>query len=298
MTVTLVTGASGFVGSFLMEEMRRRNLPAKGVSRTAKKGLVHIPAYDDKVNWGPLLNGVDTVVHLAARVHVMNENAANPLTEFRKVNVDASLHLARAAVDAGVRRFVYLSTIKVNGEETQPGRPFKEEDCPAPQGPYAISKAEAESALLELGRNSGLEIVIIRPPMVYGPGVKGNMATLARWARFGLPSPFGAVCNKRSLIHVSNLCGAIIAACAHANAANQVFLVADSTSISTHEVLLDLGWRKAWHPLDAILSRTASAVLRLKRSARMKLLGNLEVDIQKARTQLQWNPSPFVNNRK
>lgn len=289
----LVTGASGFIGTFLVEEMIRRNLPVRGVSRTAKHGLVQVPTYGEELDWGPLLSGVDTVVHLAARVHVMNDHTADPLAEFRKANVDVSLHLARAAVRAGVRRFVYLSTIKVNGEHTQPGQPFLADDTPNPRGPYAISKAEAETALLQLGQSTGLEIVIIRPPLVYGSGVKGNLATLGRWAKVGFPSPFGMVRNRRSLIHVTNLCSAIVAACNEKGAANQLFLVADCTSVSTHEILLHLGWPEAWSPLDFVFSWTVIPALKLSKSMRERLLYSLEVDTQKTQTQLRWQPTPF-----
>ena len=297
MGTTLVTGASGFVGTFLMEEMKRRNLPVIGVTRSAKPELLTIPTYGKAMEWGPLLKDVDTVVHLAARVHVMKDREQNPLQEFRQANVEATLHLARAAARHGVRRMVFVSTIKVNGEFTQPGHPFKAEDDPMPNGPYAQSKAEAEAGLLQIGRETGLEVVILRPPLVYGPGHKGNLATLADWAKFGFPSPFGAVQNRRSLVHVSNLCSAIIAACKHPNAANQVFLIADSSSVSTHDIFLASGWRKSSRLSDAIFQRTLLPLLKLKKSARERLLSDLEVDIEKAKFLLEWTPSPFMSEK-
>lgn len=295
MCAILVTGASGFVGTSLMEEMKRRNLPAIGVARSPKPGLLTIPTYGKAMNWDPLLKDVNTVVHLAARVHVMKDRQLNPLQEFRQANLEATLNLARAAARNGVRRMVFVSTIKVNGEHTQPGRPFKAEDAQMPEGPYAQSKAEAEIGLLQIGRETGLEIVILRPPLVYGPDNKGNLATLARWAKFGLPSPFGAVRNRRTLVHVSNLCSAIIAACIQPNAANQVFLIADSTSVSTHEIFLALGWRTSTPLLDAIFYWTLLPFLKLKKSTRDRLLCDLEVDIEKATALLEWTSSPFTS---
>ena len=280
-----------------MEEMKRRNLPAIGVARSPKPGLLTIPAYGKTMNWDPLLKGVNTVVHLAARVHVMKDPEQNPLQEFRRANLEATLHLARAAARNGVRRMVFVSTIKVNGEHTQPGRPFKAEDDPMPNGPYAQSKAEAEAELLRIGRETGLEVVILRPPLVYGPSPKGNLATLARWAKFGFPSPFGAVRNRRTLVHVSNLCSAIITVCTHPNAANQVFLIADRTSVSTHEIFLALGWRETVPLVDSIFYWTLLPLLKLKKSASERLLSNLEIDIEKATALLEWTPSPFTGGK-
>lgn len=294
MNSTLVTGASGFVGSFLMKELQRNGIPTIGVSRSEKAGLLKIPCYDEEMNWGPILEKVDTVVHLAARVHVMKDRVSDPLSEFRRANVDATLHLARAAIKAGVRRFIFVSTIKVNGETTRPGQPFRSDDPRKPEGPYAVSKAEAEIALLELGRQTDLEVVILRPTLVYGPGVKGNLAALKKWTRFQLPSPFGALHNRRSLVHLSNLSSAIMAARREPRAADQVFLVADSTHVSTHELLLDLGWKRPPRFLDFVFACTFLAALAVPRSTRNRLLSNLEVDVEKARTLLNWDPLPFL----
>lgn len=282
-----------------MRQMRRRNMPVIGVSRTLKPGLTRVETYGKDLNWHPLLDGVQTVVHLAARVHVMDDRAADPLKEFREANVETTLHLARAAVRAGVRRIVYVSSIKVHGEESLPGRPFKAEDITKPADPYAASKAEAEQLLMKLGHSTGLEVVIIRPPLVYGPGSKGNLATIARWSKLGLPSPFGALQNRRSLIHVENLCSALIAACTLPSAANQILLVADSTTASTHEIFLASGWRRSTRILDIAFRFTLLALLRHKESLRRRLLGNLEVDISKTKSLLDWEPSPFgLDNRK
>lgn len=294
MKSTLVTGASGFVGSFLMTELQRHGIPTIGVSRTDKAGLLKIQSYGEEMDWGPVLEKVDTIVHLAARVHVMKDRASDPLSEFRRANVDATLHLARAAIKAGVRRFIFVSTIKVNGETTRPGHPFRSDDPRKPEGPYAVSKAEAEIALLELSRQTELEVVILRPTLVYGPGVKGNLATLKKLADFQLPSPFGAIQNRRSLVHLSNLSSAIMAARRESRAADQVFLVADGTPISTHELLLDLGWKRPPRILDFVFACTFLAALAVPRSTRNRLLSNVEVDVEKARTLLNWDPLPFV----
>jgi len=292
-----VTGAAGFVGSYLLPELQKQGIQVKGVSRTAKIGLLQVPTYGLEMDWAPLLNDVDTIIHLAARVHLTKDPAKDPLSEFRKANVEATLHLARAAAKAGVRRFIFVSTIKVNGETTRAGRAFAANDPPAPQGPYAISKAEAEGALFHLGKQSGMEIVVIRPPLVYGPGAKGNMATLEKWGKFHPPSPFGAIENRRSLIHLSNLASAILAAHRRKEAANQILLVADSRPISTHELLLNFGWTQPSKMMNFALSNTILPLLAVRKAIKNRLLDNLEVDIEKTRSLLQWNPSPFVNQR-
>lgn len=291
-TSYFVTGASGFVGQHLMKELRQRRLPVVGVSRKKQDGLIRIPSYGADMDWEPLLEGVDTVVHLAARVHVMRDRARDPLAEFRKANIEPTLHLARAAVRSGVRRFVFVSTIKVNGETTTPGHPFTADDFPSPQGAYATSKAEAETSLLRYGQQSGLQVGIIRPPLVYGPGVRGNLQSLARWGRLGLPSPFGLVKNKRHLVHVSSLCDAIIAV-SKSTCNNEVFLVADANSISTNELLLALGWSEAPHALDLFFAWTLHPLLKIRKSAWQKLSCSLELDTSKTTARLGWQATPF-----
>ncbi len=294
MTFTLVTGASGFVGTCLMEELHRRAHPYIGVSQTYREGLVRIPTYTTEMNWDPLLDGVEVIVHLAARVHVMNDRSSEPLREFRQSNVEASLHLARSAARCGVRRFVFVSTIKVNGERTELGCPFKADASPNPEGPYAISKMEAEKALLELARDTGLEIVIIRPTLVYGPGVKGNIATLAKWGKLGLPSPLGLIQNRRSLLHVSNLCDLLMIASEHPNAANQVFLAADGNSVSTEQILQELGWTKAPRWLCKLASSILKSRLFENNAALEKIIGNLEADIGDTTEKLGWKPNKYA----
>ena len=293
MGLTLVTGASGFVGTHLFQEMRKRGLPVRGVSRQKRPGLVTIPSYGPEVDWTAYLADVDVVVHLAARVHVMREMAKDPLSEFRKANVEATLNLARQAARAGVRRFIFVSTIKVNGESTEPGKPFTADDPPNPQDPYALSKAEAEAALNELGKRSGMDIVVIRPPLIYGPGVGGNFENLMRWAIVGLPSIFPNVQNSRSLIYVANFCDFVITALAHPMLLNRHFLVDDGESLSTHELLaiLSRAARKRMITIPVPLP-LLSAVVRpfQKRGHINRLLENLELDAAAAYEQLGWEP--------
>ena len=293
MGVTLVTGASGFVGTYLLKEMRERGLAVRGVSRSKAAATLTIPSYGPELDWTPYLEDVDTVVHLAARVHVMRETATNPLAEFRRANVDATLHLARQSAAAGVRRFVFVSTIKVNGERTEPGKPFTADDQPNPQDPYAVSKAEAEAALTTLGHETGMEIVIIRPPLVYGPGVGGNFKSLMKWASFGLPSICEDVKNRRSLVFVGNLCDLIITTLSHPNAAGRVLLACDGPALSTHELLVSLaaafGKKARSVRVRADVLRVASALIGRKEAFR-RLLDNLEVDDRTTRQCLSWRP--------
>lgn len=291
---TLITGASGFVGSGLMALMQERGLAARGVTSAASPGLTSIGSWTDEIDWQDKLDGIDTIVHLAARVHVMRETSADPLTEFRNANVSASLNLATQAARAGVRRFVFISSIKVNGERTEPGMPFRADDIPSPQDPYAISKAEAERALLALGRQTGLEIVIVRPPLIYGRGVKGNFATLMKWAASGLPSIFAGVANRRSFVFLETLCDLLITVLDHPAAAYQTFLVSDDHDLSTHELLSALaqasGRRAIAIPVPPIMIRAAGRLA--GRSAEVgRLLDNLQVDIRKTNELLGWHPS-------
>jgi len=294
MGVTLVTGASGFVGSHLVVEMTRRGLPVRGVSREMRSGLITIPSYSSDMNWRKYLAGIDVVVHLAARVHVMNETARDPLALFRDVNVAATVNLARQAAAAGVRRFVFVSSIKVNGERTEPGKAFTANDAPNPQEPYAISKAEAESALMALGRETGMEITVIRPPLVYGPGVRGNFRNLMKWAASGIPSIFPLVRNKRSFVHVLNLCDLLISVLDHPCAANRVFLVSDDEDLSTNELLRRLaiteGHRPRSIPIPLVLLRAVGALTRHQESM-ARLTENLQVDITETNRLLEWRPT-------
>lgn len=248
--------------------------------------------------WNSALRDVNTVIHLAARVHVMCDNAADPLAEFRRVNVAGTLNLARQAVAAGTKRFIFISTIKVNGEETTLGRPFTSSDLPDPQDAYGISKHEAEECLRQLAEETGLEVVIIRPPLVYGPGVKGNFHSMMRWINKGVPLPLGAIHNQRSLIALDTLVDFIITCIDHPAAANQTFLVADGEDLSTTDLLRRVGQAMG---KPARLIPVPMSVLKIgarllgKQSMAQRLCGNLQVDISKAREVLGWSPPVSVD---
>jgi nucleoside-diphosphate-sugar epimerase len=248
---------------------------------------------DLNADWSSALDDQHVVIHTAARAHILKDEVPDPLAEYRKVNVDGTMNLARQAAHAGVRRFVFISSIKVNGEQTRPGVPFSTDDLPAPQDPYGISKHEAEQGLHQLAQESGMEVVIIRPPLVYGPEVKGNFATLVRIVERGVPLPFGAVHNKRSLVAVDNLVDLIITCINHPAAANQVFLAADGEDVSTSELLRGvakaMGKPARLIPVPAGLLMLAATLVG-KKAVAQRLLGSLQVDIGKAREVLGWEP--------
>jgi len=256
------------------------------------------PDLTPDAEWGVAVRGADAVVHLAARVHVMRDTTADPLTEFRRVNMAATENLARQAARAGVRRFVYLSSVKVNGEETSPGHPFTEMDVPLPMDPYGVSKHEAELALRDVARKTGLEVVIIRPPLVYGPGVKANFRHMMRWLSSGLPLPLGAIDNRRSLVGLDNLVDLIVRCVNHPSAPNETFLVSDGEDLSTTQLLRRLA-KALGHP-DRLIPIPAS-VLELgfrmfnKGDIAQRLCGSLQVDISHARKLLNWRPPLSVD---
>ncbi|MFJ6324481.1 MULTISPECIES: UDP-glucose 4-epimerase family protein [unclassified Rhizobium] len=289
----LITGATGFVGQALCAELARRQMAYRPVSRTPRPGHLAIGAIDAATDWSDALAGIDVVMHLAARVHVMNENAADPLAAFRAMNVDAAVNLARQAARAGVRRFVFLSSIKVNGEETAPGKPFRASDAPNPEDPYGYSKLEAEEALLAIGAETGMEIVIIRPPLVYGPGVRANFASLMKWAAKPFPWPFGAVRNRRSLVFVGNLVDFMLLCIAHPAVGNRVFLVSDGADLSIGELIAKLssaqGKKALMLPVPPVLLEGIAALLG-RRAAARRLLGSLQVDIGETKAAADWSP--------
>lgn len=299
----LVTGASGFVGGQLM--MRLADQPSFAVwgavragSENDHSGFVSVGEINGDTDWSEALLGQRVIVHTAARAHIMDDKVADPLTEFRKVNVAGTLNLARQAASAGVERFVFLSSIKVNGEQTRPGQRFNPDDQPAPEDHYGMSKWEAELGLRKVAEESGMEVVIIRPPLVYGPGVKGNFASMQRLVAKGLPLPLGAIHNKRSLVALDNLIDLIITCVDHPAAANQVFLVSDGEDLSTSELLRRVGSAMGRParllPVPSALMYLGATILG-KKAIAQRLLGSLQVDISKARDLLDWDPPISVD---
>lgn len=301
----LVTGASGFVGEAVIRRLQRDgDVAVCGAFRTqpasASEGIEACPVGDlgPDTDWRDALADVDVVIHCAARVHVMHDTEADPLAAYRRSNVEGTLHLARAAVQAGCRRLVFISSIKVNGESTVAGQPFSEASPPAPCDPYGISKLEAEQGLFALARETGLEVVVVRPPLVYGPGVKANFRAMMGWLQRGVPLPFGAIDNRRSLVGLDNLADLVVCCATHPAAANQVFLAGDGEDLSTTELL-----RRAAHALGRparLLSVPAawiSAAARMlgRQSLATRLCGSLQVDTAKARTLLGWRPPDTVD---
>jgi nucleoside-diphosphate-sugar epimerase len=266
--------------------------PTEGVERVA------IPDLGTDASLSKAVEGAETVVHLAARVHVMRDTAGDPLAEFRKVNVAGTQALARSAARAGVRRFIYLSSIKVNGEETRDGRRFTEADPPAPVDPYGLSKYEAELALRDVALETGMEVVIIRPALVYGPGVKANFRRLMELLCRGVPLPFGALHNRRSFLALDNLVDVILACVSHPAAGGHTFLVADGEDLSTTELLRRLGHalgcRPRLIPVPARVVRLALTALN-QRDAGQRLCGSLQVDNSKVREVLNWKPPVDVD---
>lgn len=300
----LVTGANGFVGSALCASLCKSSTEVRAAlrvmnSHSDRVEVVEVGNLSSKTNWTVALKGINQVVHLAARVHVMNDQSADPLEEFRKVNVDATIHFAKQAAAAGVKRFIYLSSIKVNGESTQLGRPFRAEDLPRPQDPYGVSKYEAERELRMIAEQTGMEVVIIRPPLVYGPGVKANFASMLEIIQRGVPLPLASVTsNLRSLVALGNLVDLIVTCITHPAAANQTFLVSDDEDVSTAELLRRMGLalnRPAnLFYVPKLLLQLGAALLN-KSEIYQRLCGSLQVDITKTKDLLNWKPPLSVD---
>ena len=280
----LVTGASGFVGSALVRRLTASGYVVTGVSRSDSQ------CYEDLA---ALLAGQDCLVHLAARVHVMGDTAQDPLAAFRAANVTLAESLARQAATAGVRRFVFISSIKVNGEATLPGQPFTELHAVAPQDAYGISKMEAEQALRLIAAQTGMELVIIRPPLVYGPGVRANFAALLQAVVRGIPLPLACIDNRRSLVALDNLLDFIMTCIRQPAAANQTFLVSDGEDLSTPQLVRRMG-RAVGRPVRLmpvpLWLLGAGAWLLGKQDRLQRLTGSLQLDISKAHDLLGWWP--------
>ena len=299
MNKVLLTGAAGFIGRSLAVEMQKKDFNLVAAVRQQSSSLPEnilqavMGDITPETDWSSMLDAVSTVIHTAARVHIMNDAATDPLAEFRKANVDVTMQLAKQSATAGVKRFIFLSTIKVNGEMTQLGKPFTADDSPAPNDSYGISKAETEQALLNLSSVTGMEVVIIRPVLVYGAGVKANFLSMMHWLKRGFPLPLGAIHNKRSLIALDNLVDLIIICIDHPAAANQVFLASDGEDLSTTELLQRVGLSLGRHvrliPVPASFL-VMFARLTGKSVLARRLIGSLQVDITKTLNTLEWVP--------
>tara|TARA_R110000868_G_scaffold273720_1_gene532893 strand:+ start:13932 stop:14900 length:969 start_codon:yes stop_codon:yes gene_type:complete len=299
----LVTGATGFVGSCLVAKLSQMaDFCVLGAHRVDLPFVDYPSAVVGDINndtdWRTVVHGQEVVIHSAARVHVMDDNSFDPLTEFRQVNVDGTLNLARQAAAAGVRRFIFISSIKVNGEGTTVGAPYHADAQPAPVDLYGISKMEAEQGLRTLATETGMEVVIIRPVLVYGAGVKANFLSMMHWLHKGVPLPFGAIHNRRSLVALDNLVDLIVTCIDHPAAANQIFLVSDGEDLSTTELLrrmgVALGKPARLLPVPSWMLEAGATMLG-KKALSQRLCGSLQVDISKTRELLNWTAPVSVD---
>jgi len=302
----LVTGANGFIGKAVCADLQSRGFDLLAAVRGIPPDVTNLAGVryfsmgeiDQATDWAAALSGVDSVVHLAARVHLMHDTSPDPLGEFRRVNVALTLNVARQATRAGVRRFIFVSSVKVNGESSPVGQPFGADDAPRPVDPYGISKLEAEQALMELGKATGLEVVVIRPVLVYGPGVKANFEAMIRWVMKGVPLPLGALHNRRSLIALDNLTDFIATCLRHPAAANQIFLVSDGEDLTVTNLLqrtaAAVGRQARLLPVPMVALRILGRLLG-KEPVIRRLCDTLQVDIAKNRRLLGWEPPVSVD---
>ena len=297
----LLTGANGFVGGHLVQALEA----TPGIDLTAAirrpvevlaARTIMVQDLDANTDWSAALKNQNVVIHAAARAHIMKDDAADPMLEYRRTNVEGTLNLAHQAAAASIKRFIFLSSIKVNGEQTEVGRPFYADDTARPIDDYGVSKAEAEKGLLEISSDTGMEVVIIRPPLVYGPNVKGNFAKLGALVAKGVPLPLAMVKNQRSFVAIDNLVDLIITCINHPKAANQIFLASDGQDLSTPELLNGMaramGRDIKLFPLPLSLLNFGAEMIGKKDEAN-RLLGSLHLDISKTRDVLGW--SPLIN---
>lgn len=295
----LITGANGFIGRYLCKRVIQQGWSVRcAVRQSAKPNDVIVGNLAADTDWTVALKDIKTVVHLAARVHVMSDASNDPLEAFRRINTAGTLKLAQQAAESGVKRFIYLSSIKVNGEATDSNSVFTEDDKFIPTNPYALSKYEAEQGLLTMAKQTQMDVVIIRPPLVYGPGAKANFLSMMKWLNKGIPLPFGAIHNKRSFIGIDNLVDFILTCIEHPAAANQVFLVSDGEDLSTTELLKRvaraLGKKTKLLPIHQQL---LEFILRSmgKKDIAERLCSSLQIDNSKAKNLLNWTPSVSVD---
>ena len=295
----LVTGSNGFVGKALCQTLRNRGDNYLGSVRDralpiSGKDYIVVETLDAHTDWRKALDGCDTVVHLAGRAHILNDNIADPLLAFRRTNTQGTLNLAEQAAECGVSRFIFLSSIGVNGAVTS-GRPFSPNDSPSPHSPYAVSKLEAEIGLRGIAKRTNLDVVIIRTPAIYGRNAPGNFGLIERFIKYGVPLPFGSIDNKRSLVAIENIVSFITVCIEHQSAANELFFVSDDDDLSTLEVVELMGKLIGKKP------KTIKLPLKLlwciftilgKRKAGISLMSDLQLDIDRSRELLEWSP-PF-----
>ncbi len=293
----LVTGSTGLVGSRVVALGEQKIWAVKSVTRqssnTIGSDIFCINSLDGQTDWSGAFEGVDCVVHCAARVHQMRESESTALEAYRKVNTEGTLNLAKQAACAGVKRFVFISSIKVNGEFSKKGYPFSSVVNKPPTDPYGLSKYEAELGLAKLSAETGLEVVIIRPPLVYGPGVQANFLSMMRWTRKQLPLPLGSIDNKRSLVYVDNLADLILKCCENPSAVGKVLLVSDDHDISTTELLKcvakHMDKESYLIPIPSRWIKTVSKLLG-KAGVGQRLCSSLQVDITETKRELNWTP--------
>ncbi|PMK05020.1 SDR family oxidoreductase [Vibrio sp. 10N.261.55.A7] len=295
----LITGSGGFLGASLVPEIPEKyNLVFVDRNESNISKSERFSFYQENIHstsdYTESLKGVECIIHCAARVHVMNDGSNSPLNDYREVNTAGTLNLAKQAVESGVKRFIFISSIKVNGELSKPGKPFRYDDPRAPKDCYGQSKSEAEEQLLDLAIKTGLEVVIIRPTLVYGVGVKANFASLMKFVSRGFPTPFGCLThNARSLVSVRNLVDLIITCIEHTNAVNQVFLVSDDHDISTSEMVKKMSealGKSSCHFLVPLWSLKLVGKLLKKEDVIRRLTGSLQVDINHTKKTLDWEP--------
>ena len=301
----LLTGATGFIGQALSIELlnqgfnltvflrKKNDLFANNVNQV-------VGNFSNNTDWSQVLEKIDCVVHLAGKAHVIDKSNKSTMDDYKEINTDLTLKLAKESAESGVTRFVFLSSILVNGNQNN--KPFTEDDEPNPQGPYAISKYKAEQGLFKISKKSGMEVVIIRPPLVYGANALGNFGRLLSWAKakFLLPLPFGAVDNQRSLVAIENLVDFIVTCTFHKNASNEVFLISDNQNLSTTQLLRKIA--KAFEKKVFLLPVPVkfmifTANLLGRRKDAIRLFSSLRVDISKAQKTLNWQPKITIDEQ-